>query len=90
MYIVHVLEQICILSVKLLLAKTDGAASKKSNEIHLKLDNCQLKEFLLIPRVSLQNDLSLGYPPEFFRALFLIILLAHCGGGHQGERGDQG
>ena len=39
---VHVLQQIFILSVKLLKTTTDGAASKKSNEIHLKLDNCQL------------------------------------------------
>ena len=39
---VHVLQQIFILSVKLVKTTTDGAVSKMSNEIHLKLDNCQL------------------------------------------------
>ena len=39
---VHVLQQIFILSVKLLKTTTDGAVSKMSNEIHLELDNCQL------------------------------------------------
>ena len=41
---VHVLQQIFILSVKLLKTTTDGAVSKMSNEIHLKLDNCQLNK----------------------------------------------
>ena len=41
---VHVLQQIFILSVKLLKTTTDGAVSKMSNEIHLKLENCQLNK----------------------------------------------
>ena len=42
---VHVLKQICIWSVKLLKTTTDGAASQKSNEIYLKLNNCQLNRY---------------------------------------------
>ena len=37
-----------ILSVKLLKTTTDGAVSKMSNEIHLKLDNCQLDTSCLL------------------------------------------
>ena len=45
-----------------------------------------LTEFLLIPRVFLQDGLSFGLSPEFFKALFFILrfsldgLLAHSGG----------
>jgi len=34
--------------MKLLKSTTDGTASQKSNEIHLKLDNCQLDRFFSI------------------------------------------
>ena len=57
---VHVLKQIFILSVKLLKTTTDGAASKKSNENHLKLDNCQLN------RISVDTLGLLATWPEFW------------------------
>ena len=45
------------MSVKLLKTTTDGTVSQKSNEIHLKLNNMNLTDILLIPRVSLQHGL---------------------------------
>ena len=45
---------------KLLKATTDGAASQKSNEIHLKLDNCQLN------RISVDTSGLLATWPEFW------------------------
>ena len=57
---VHVLKQIFILSVKLLKTTTDGAATKKSNEIHLKLDNCQLNT------ISVDTSGLLATWPEFW------------------------
>ena len=57
---VHVLKQIFILSVKLLKTTTDGAASQKSNEIHLKLDNCQFN------RISIDTSGLLATWPEFW------------------------
>ena len=77
---VHVLQQIFILSVKLLKTTTDGAASKKSNEIHLKLDNCQLNG------ISIDTSGLLATWPEFWAiglsfldtfAFSLDTLLAH-------------
>ena len=59
MYNVHVLQQIFIFSVKLLKSTTDGTATKKSNEIHLKLDNCQLN------RISFDTSGLLAIWPEF-------------------------
>ena len=57
---VHVLQQIFILSVKLLKTTTDGAVSKMSNEIHLKLDNCQFN------RISIDTSGLLATWPEFW------------------------
>ena len=48
------------MSVKLLKTTTDGAASQKSNEIHLKLDNCQLN------RISVDTSGILATWPEFW------------------------
>ena len=45
---------------KLLKATTDGAASQKSNEIHLKLDNCQFN------RISIDTSGLLATWPEFW------------------------
>ena len=56
----HVLLQIFIWSVKLLKTTTDGAASQRSNEIHLKLDNCQLN------RISFDTSVILATWPEFW------------------------
>ena len=44
---VHVLQQIFILSVKLLKTTTDGVVSKMSNEIYLKFDNCQFNKIFV-------------------------------------------
>ena len=44
---VRVLKHIFIMSVKLLKTTTDGAASQKSNEIHLKLNDCQLNRYFV-------------------------------------------
>ena len=73
--------------MKLLKTTTDGAASKKSNEIHLKLGNCQLNT------ISVDTSGLLATLPEFwaiglsFLGLYsefcdfsLCGLLAHCGG----------
>ena len=49
-----------ILSVKLLKTTTDVAARKKSNENHLKLDNCQLN------RISVDTLGLLATWPEFW------------------------
>ena len=57
---VHVLQQIFILSVNLLTTTTDGAVSKMSNEIHLKLDNCQLNG------ISIVTSGLLATWPEFW------------------------
>ena len=46
--------------MKLLKTTTDGAASKKSNEIHLKLDNCQLNG------ISIDTSGLLATWPEFW------------------------
>ena len=35
------------MSVKLLKTTTDGAVSQKSNEIHLKLNDCQLNRYFV-------------------------------------------
>ena len=48
------------MSVKLLKTTTDGAASQKSNEIHLKLDNCQLNG------ISIDTSGLLATWPEFW------------------------
>ena len=48
------------MSVKLLKTTTDGAASKWSNEIHLKLDICQLN------RISVDTSGLLATWPEFW------------------------
>ena len=57
---VDVLYQIFIWSVKLLKTTTDGAASQRSNEIHLKLVNCQLN------RISFDTSGILATWPEFW------------------------
>ena len=61
---VHVLQQIFILSVKLLKSTRDGTASQQSNEIHLKLDNCQLDRFFSItpgiPVTGVSNGMARG------------------------------
>ena len=54
---VHIL--IFILSAKLQKSTTDGAASQKSNEIHLKLDNNQLNG------ISIDTSGLLATWPEF-------------------------
>ena len=46
--------------MKLLKTTTDGAASQRSNEIHLKLDNCQLN------RMSFDTSVILATWPEFW------------------------
>ena len=46
--------------MKLLKTTTDGAASKKSNEIHLKLDNCQFNG------ISIDTSGLLATWPEFW------------------------
>ena len=56
----HVLLQLFIWSVKLLKTTTDGAANKKSNENHLKLDNCQLNG------ISIDTSGLLATWPEFW------------------------
>ena len=70
--------------MKLLKTTTDGAASQRSNEIHLKLDNCQLN------RISFDTSVILATWPEFWAiglsfldtfAFSLDTLLAHSGGG---------
>ena len=51
---------IFIFSAKLLKTTTDGAASQKSNEIHLKLDNYQFN------RISIDTSGLLATWPEFW------------------------
>ena len=67
---VHVLQQIFIFSVKLLKFTTDGAASQKLNEIHLKLDICQLY------RISIDTSGLLATWPEFWAIGLSFGLLA--------------
>ena len=56
----HTLSLIFILSAKLLKTTTDGAASQKSNEIHLKLDNNQFNG------ISIDTSGLLATWPEFW------------------------
>ena len=60
MFIVHVLTTNLYLVSEALKSTTAGAASKKPNEIHLKLDNYQLNRLFLIPLVSLRLGQSFG------------------------------
>ena len=46
--------------MKLLKTTTDGAASRRSNEIHLKLDNCQPN------RISFDTSVIFATWPEFW------------------------
>ena len=63
--------------MKLLKSTTDGAATKKSNEIHLKLDNCQLN------RISFDTSGLLATWPEFwaiglsFLGLYFLFCVFH-------------
>ena len=68
---VHVLQQIFILSVKLLKNTTDGAASQKSNEIDLKLYNYQPN------RISFDTSGLSATWPEFW-AIGLGFCVFHC------------
>ena len=72
------------MSVKLLKTTTDGAVSQKSNEIHLKLNDCQLNRYFV------DTSGLLATWPEFWAiglsfldifAFSLDTLLAHSEGG---------
>ena len=90
---VHILKLIFILLAKLLKTTTDGAASQKSNEIHLKLDNNQLN------RISIDTSGLHETWPEFwaiglsFLGLYFLFCVFHYlassptvrGGGRGGQ-----
>ena len=84
---VPVLQQIFILSVKLLKNTTDGAASQKSNEIDLKLYNYQPN------RISFDTSGLSATWPEFWAIglsfLGLLCFWTACQPTVQGELGSQ-
>ena len=70
------------MSVKLLKTTTDGAVSQKSNEIHLKLNDCQLNRYFVDTSGLLVTwpefwAIGLSFLDSF--AFSLDGLLAHSG-----------